>query len=264
MSTELSIPADVPGVYSQAQIDLITRTVCKGATRDELALTLAYSRRTGLDLLTKQLYAIKYGGQLTFQTSIDGFRLIAERSGKYAGQVGPWWCGSDGKWLEVWTVAGPPFAARIGVLRSDFKEPLYAVARYSSYVKRGRDGQPQGLWATMADVLIAKCAESLALRKGFPNELGGVYTGEEMAQANNGHAAPAQTPWLERQLAKIASMKPEDLPKAKEWLVNNAMQFDPVEMDEVLAAIERRLQDSQAEEAATDVAPWDREAGQEG
>lgn len=175
--------------FNEDQIALIKAQIAPKATDNELQLFLYQARRTGLDPLTRQIYAIhrncketEYGKEvwkqkMTIQTSIDGFRVIAERSGDYAGQDEPIFDESDG--LKSCKITVYRF-------RGDVRYPAaVGIAYFKEYV------QDSPLWKKMPHTMIAKVAEALALRKAYPQDLSGLYTGDEMEQANIPDATPS-------------------------------------------------------------------------
>lgn len=205
MSTEIArveapSSALVTREYLAEKAQLVRELYAKGTNDLEFEHFIEVCATRGLNPLAKQIYCVmrkvnengKWVERPTIQTSIDGYRLIAQRTGEYRGQVGPEWCGPDGAWREVWLdETTPPAAARVGVLREGFAEPLYGVARWASYVQTTKEGNPTKFWKAMPDVMLAKVAESLALRKAFPEELSGLYTADEMQQAT---PAPIEYP----------------------------------------------------------------------
>lgn len=190
MSTCLIVAGSQPAQVSQQQMDLLKQTVAKGCTDIEFMLLMELCRAKKLDPFAKHIQPVKRWDPdtqtmgVTFQTGIDGFRLLAERSGVYGGQDGPYWCGDDGVWVDVWTKPTAPTAAKVGVFRKDFDRPIYAVAHYSEYVQTKKGGEPNTMWSKMACNQLAKCSEALAIRKAFPEDLAGLYTPDEMKQAD--------------------------------------------------------------------------------
>jgi phage recombination protein Bet len=172
MTSNLTITTWTPD-----QVQLISSTIAPGCTNDELRLFAYACQRTGLDPFSKQIYAIKRGGKMTIQAGIDGLRAIAERTGQLDGSE-TYWCGDDGDWADVWLSTKPPAAAKTIVHRKGSQHPFVGVARFADY------NAGQGLWSKMPATMIAKCSEALALRKAFPADMSGVYTTDEMQQAD--------------------------------------------------------------------------------
>ncbi len=192
------------------------------AERPVVAAFLQHCARTGLDPIARQIYSIarKSKGQLKWQIqiSIDGARLVAERSGQYEGQTTPEFTADGVTWTQVWLADEPPKAARVGVYRRGFRDALYAIALWDAYVQRTYNGDVTEMWRKMGPLMLAKCAEMLALRKAFPQDLSGLYSSEEMAQADR--PAPveqqsqvAPTPPVEPQAVRAEARMP-----SQDWL----------------------------------------------
>lgn len=190
--------SDVPSYIVSAteawgadRMRLLRDTLARDLTLPELGMFCEIALRLGLDPFARQIYAVKRWDSrlqrevMQTQTSIDGFRTVAQRTGEYRGQRGPYWCGDDGVWRDAWLDKKPPRAAKVEALRAGFEAPLVAVALWDEYVQTKKNGEPSPMWARMPSVMLAKCAEAIALRRAFPQELSGVYTSDEMGQADN-------------------------------------------------------------------------------
>lgn len=200
-STELAIAADQTN-FTQVQRKALEHMGVDDATDEDLQVYFHQCKRTGLDPFTGQIHMIgrnaseynpktkekTWKTKYTIQTGIDGFRLIGRRAADQAGQTismdQPEWLAEDGTWRPAWSNKwGLPIAARVKIYRNG--EPFTAVAMFDEYAQKTRNGTLTQMWQQRPAGQLSKCAEALAWRMAFPQDLAGMYTAEEMHQATN-------------------------------------------------------------------------------
>lgn len=194
MSSELTITQDQTDWTQQQVAALKTLGVSNDVTQADLAIFLTQSKRTGLDPFSRQIYMIGrkqktpngYETKQTIQVGIDGLRAIAHRVAQQCHEVfsmsDTLWADKNGVWHDVWLSPEPPSAAKVGVKRGG--GVFSAVAIFKEYAPV-YNGKLSGMWLTKPALMIAKCAEALALRKAFPSDMSGIYTDDEMEKAED-------------------------------------------------------------------------------
>jgi len=201
----------MPSYYTQDQIHLLKNTICRGISDNDFMIFSHICKRTGLDPFARQIYAVARKGQMTIQTGIDGYRLIAERTGKYApGREPTYAYDSNGKLLSATSYIKKQTA-------DGTWHEVCATAFFAEYVQV-YNGQPSQFWAKMPHGQIAKCAEALALRKAFPQEMSGIYTAEEMQQAD-----------VEIQAESVEDNKPKVISEEQFNEISNVMSQCPAD-----------------------------------
>ena len=182
--------------WNNEQITVIKKQLCPGISDPDLLHFGMVCQRTGLDPFARQIYAIMRGNKMTIQTGIDGYRLTAARSGVLAGI-------DDAEYDSE--ESDNPRWARVTVYRmvQGVRCPFIAKARWSEYRQASSP-----MWKTMPYLLLGKCAEALALRKAFPAELSGMYTNDEMMQADN-EPIPVAPNRRRTATASVANDKPK-------------------------------------------------------
>jgi phage recombination protein Bet len=184
------------------QLDLIRRTVASDCNPEEFDLFIEVSRRVGLDPFRKQIHAVVYNKdkpekrKMSIITGIDGFRAVAERSGKYRPDENEPEIIYDDRAKDEQT--NPLGIERAIVTAYKFGpdsqwHPIKGVAYWTEFAPlkeiwrnkqpTGEFELPHGNWRKMPRTMISKVAEAQALRKGWPEDLAGVYSAEEMERA---------------------------------------------------------------------------------
>jgi phage recombination protein Bet len=183
-SETVVVHRDVSGPleFTPQQCAMIRDTYASGADPKEFQVLMEIARVRRLNPLLRQVHFVKrWDNQKSrevwsVQVSVDGLRAIAERTGKYDGQDEPEYERDKD---------GCIISCKVKVYRKDWSRPAVGIAYWSEYVQTKKDGSPTKFWVSMPHVMIAKCAEAIAMRKAFPEDMGGLYVDEEMQQADN-------------------------------------------------------------------------------
>ena len=242
---------NVPGKsFNPKQIDILKNSICKGVSNEEFEIFLMACAKTQLDPFMRQIYAVKrkakkpdgsWGETMTIQTGIDGYRLIAERTGCYAPGPEPTYVlDSNGQLLSA-----------SAYIKKQTKDGTWHTVSASAYLdeycqtfvdKQTGEKKPTGMWVNMQRTMLAKCAEAQALRKAFPAEMSGVYTKEEMAQADPVDITPKIS--LE-QAAELDIILDECDAKYKKWVYDYIKkQYDTESLSDLPADIYQRVKDA--------------------
>lgn len=217
--------------FNQNQIDILKNSICRGVSNEEFEMFLMACHKTQLDPFMRQIYAVKrkakkpdgsWGETMTIQTGIDGYRLIAERTGRYApGSEPSYVYDNNGNLLSS-----------TAYIKKQTQDGTWHTVSASAYVdeymqtfqdKNTGEKKPTGMWVNMPRTMLAKCAEAQALRKAFPAEMSGVYTKEEMQQAE-----PEIIQTVHQKITTITTEQSTELdhilddcdPKYKIWLLD--------------------------------------------
>ena len=179
------------GIWNGEEVAILKEVIAKGATDAELLLFSKVCERRQLDPFAKQIYFVKRDGKMTIQTGIDGFRSIADRTDAYAGNDEYRFDEGLTEYQHIKSGRGNPDTATATVYKlvKGVRCEFTATARWDEYYP----GEKQGfMWRKMPYTMLGKVAESQALRRAFPEQLGGIYTDEEMAQADKDGAIEAE------------------------------------------------------------------------
>jgi len=175
MAVKASALAAVAPAVTREQVDLVRRTIFPDATDPELQLFLHDCARRGVHPLDRLVHPTKRGGRYTPITSVDFMRSQAAGTGDMAGT-------DDAQFII--DEEGQVVAATVTVYRMTQGQRFAytATARWAEYYPG--DGGQGAMWRKMPHTMLGKCAEALALRKAFPQQLGGLYAPEELHQAD--------------------------------------------------------------------------------
>ena len=166
-----------------------------------------------LDPFTKEIYLVGYNKKYSIISGINGFRKIASRTGQYAGsEDAKFDLQSNGTFKtasELIAAGKKPTTCTVTVYRvvGGVRCPFTHTAVFKEF-----EGGSYSQWPKMPFQMIAKVAESFALRKAFGGEFQGVHTEEEVAV-------------IKQETKQATTALPEPTPEELQQMCNRALKI---------------------------------------
>lgn len=200
------------------------------ASPQELQTLLAIVKNRNLNPFTKEVYFIKYGSSpAQIVVSKDAFMKRAEQNPNYDGfESGIVYIDNAGEMKNKRGVLLPTGATLVGgwceVYRKDRTRPVYREVELSAY------NTGKSWWQKSPGQMIEKVAIVAAVRDSFSEDVGGLYTTEEMDQAMPIDVTPqeSQEDVRARKMAQIEQMKREQAVKQAEPTRDTSYPADEV------------------------------------
>lgn len=193
-----TLPANIQTALIERNIDTavwttLQNSVFPGAKDESILLAVDYCKARKLDILKKPCHIVPMQVTLSGQRDNNGNdrkiwrdvimpgiyeqRITAFRTGQMAGQDEPVF----GNTVAFKGIEAPEWC-RVTVYRFiNGERCAFSHTEYfSEACSTTRDGSLNSMWRKRPRGQLAKCAEAGALRKAFPDELGGVITADEV------------------------------------------------------------------------------------
>jgi phage recombination protein Bet len=221
--------------WTSRQLDTIKRTVAHDTNDDEFNLFVEYAKSKQLDPFSKQIIAVVYSKddpkkrKMTIIVTQDGQRVLASRCRDYRpAETEPEFttsadlkCPTNPLGLEKVTVtlwkqdSGGVWHPVKGWAYWDEYAPIKEEWAYDQDTqKRKPTGKltldTSGNWAKMPRVMLAKCANMVALRAGWPETFSGLYVEEEMDRVKVVDLTASEMVEMEREDRRMKSIAMSD------------------------------------------------------
>ncbi|WP_118867477.1 phage recombination protein Bet [Haemophilus haemolyticus] len=187
-----TLPTNIQTALTERNIDTavwttLQNSVFPGAKDESILLAVDYCKARKLDILKKPCHIVpmsvtdaKTGNKNWRDVIMPGIyeqRITAFRTGQMAGQDEPVF----GDTVTFRGIDAPEWC-RVTVYR--FINNERCAFSHTEYFCEAcattKEGKPNSMWSKRPRGQLAKCAEAGALRKAFPDELGGVITADEV------------------------------------------------------------------------------------